>query len=220
MYRLVDGISMGSALGPTMAGIFVGIHEVDLFSKSKAPEVYFHFHYVNDTFCVFESETKADKFFSHLNSIAHLHQKENNCTLPFLDVVVCKETSAFLMTVYRTPTFTGLYICWDLFCPKKRKIILIKTLTHRALKICSESKLDDEVEFITGTLCNNGFPEDIVRSVIRDKIFDFSKIKPDSVQRCSIYLRLLWLGDISDKFANQISACVRKSYFPSACGLF
>ena len=39
MYRLVDGISMGSALGPTMAGIFVGFHEVDLFSKYKALEV-------------------------------------------------------------------------------------------------------------------------------------------------------------------------------------
>ena len=33
MYRQVDGISMGSALGPTMAGIFVGFHEVNLFSN-------------------------------------------------------------------------------------------------------------------------------------------------------------------------------------------
>ena len=48
MCRQVDGISMGSALGPTMAGIFVGFHEVDLFSKYKAPEVYFR--YVDDTF--------------------------------------------------------------------------------------------------------------------------------------------------------------------------
>ena len=33
MYRQVDGISMGSAFGPTMAKIFVGFHVVDLFSK-------------------------------------------------------------------------------------------------------------------------------------------------------------------------------------------
>ena len=31
--------------------------------------------------------------------------------------------------------------------------------------ICSEFKLEDEVEFITGRLCNNGLPEDIIRSV-------------------------------------------------------
>ena len=47
----------------------------------------------------------------------------------FLDILVSKETSAFL-TVYRKPTFTSLYIRWDSFCPKKRKINLIKTLTH------------------------------------------------------------------------------------------
>ena len=68
--------------------------------------------------------------------------------------------------------------------------------------ICFESKLDDEVEFITGKLCNNGFLEDIVRSVMRDKISDFSKIKLDSVQMCPVYLRVPCLGDINDKFPN------------------
>ena len=42
---------------------------------------------------------------------------------------------------------------------------LIKTLTHRQLMICSEYKLDDEVEFITRTFCNNCFPKDIVLSL-------------------------------------------------------
>ena len=98
-------------------------------------------------------------------------EKENNSTLPFLDVLVCKETSAFLTTVYRKPTFIDLYIRWDSFCSKKRKTNLIKTLTHRALMIWSEFKLDDEVEFITGALCNNGFTQDIARSVIRDQNF-------------------------------------------------
>ena len=143
------------------------------------------------------------KSFSHILIVWTLHftlEKENNSTFPFLDVLMCKETSVFLMTVYHKPAFTGLYIRWDSFCPKEPKVNLIKTRTHRALMISSESKLDDEVGFITGTLYNNGF--DIVRSVIRDKISDFSKIKPDSIQKCTIYLRLPWLGDISDRFSN------------------
>ena len=48
--------------------------------------------------------------------------------------------------------------------------------------ICSELKLDGEVGFITETLCNNGFPEGIVRSVIGDKMAHF--LKTESVQRC------------------------------------
>ena len=109
MYRQVDGISMGSTLGSTMAGIFVVFHEVDLFSKYKSPEEYFR--YVDNAFCVFGSETEAGKFFSHLNSmhpaLRFTLEKENNSTLSFLDVLVRKETSAFLMTVYCKPTFTG-----------------------------------------------------------------------------------------------------------------
>ena len=115
MYRQVDGISMGSVLGPTMAGFFVGFHEVDLFSKGTVPDVYFC--YVNDTFCIFGSETEACKFFSNLNRL-HISlwfnlEKESNSTLSFLDVLVYKEDSCFLTGVYRKPTFTGLYIHWD-----------------------------------------------------------------------------------------------------------
>ena len=67
-----------------------------------------------------------------------------------------------------------LYFYWlihslDSFCPKKQKINIIKTLTHRELMIYYESQLNDEVEIISGTLCNNGLLEDIVWSVMRDK---------------------------------------------------
>ena len=193
-----------------------------MFSKYKATNVYLC--YADNTFCIFGSEPRADQFYSHLNNmhpaLRFTLEKKNNSTLPFLDVLVCKETSAFLTAVYREPTLTGLYIRYNPFCPKKRKINLIKILTHRALMIFSESKLYDEVEFIIGTLCNNGSPEDIVRSVIRDKISDISKIKPDSVQRCPVYLSLPWLGDSSDRFAKQISASVHTCYFFPTCMWF
>ena len=216
MYRQVDGISMGSVLGPTMAGIFVGFHEVDLFSKCTVSDEYFRS--VEVTFSIFGSETEACKFFSHLNKMHPSHrftlEKESNFTLPFLDVLVYKDVSCFLTSVYPKPTFTGLYFRWDSFCPKKHKLNLIKTLIHRALMTCSESKLDCEVRFITETLCNNGFPED-VRSIIMDKIAHFYKTKVAPAQKCPVYLRPPWLGDISDRFAHQISACAQKSYFSS-----
>ena len=212
MYREVDGISMGSVLGPTMAGIFVGFLEVDLFPKGTVPDVYFR--YVDDTFCIFGSETEACKFFSNINklhpSLRFTLEKATNSTLSFLDVLVYKEDSRFLTGVYREPTSTGLYIRWDSFCPQKRKLNFIKTLVHRALMLCSESKLDGEIDFITEILCNNGFPVDIVRSVIEDKIAHFHKTKVVSAHRCPVYLRLPWLGEISDRFADRIFASIRR----------
>ena len=58
-------------------------------------------------------------------------------------------------TLWDNCTFTGLYIRWDSFCPKKQKINIIKTLTHRELMIYYESQLNDEVEIISGTLWDN-----------------------------------------------------------------
>ena len=66
MYRQIDGIYMGSVLGSTMSGIFVGFHEVGLFSKFTV--LYVYVRYVDDTFCIFGSETEAGKFYDGASS--------------------------------------------------------------------------------------------------------------------------------------------------------
>ena len=73
--------------------------------------------------------------------------------------------------------------------------------------ICSKSKLDNKIRFISGTLS----PEGIVQSVIR--INDFNKIKPEIVQKCKVYLQLPWFGEVSDRFARPIFSCKQKCYF-------
>ena len=52
----------------------------------------------------------------------------------------------FVTSIYRKLTFTGLYLSWDAFAPKK--VYLIKCLTFRALKICSDNKIKSEFEQI------------------------------------------------------------------------
>ena len=66
--------------------------------------------------------------------------RKKNLTLPFLDVLVEKCSSKFITFIYRKPTFTGQYIRWNSFGPQKRKTNLIRTLTYRALAICSPER--------------------------------------------------------------------------------
>jgi len=51
MYRQIDGVAMGSPLGPALANIFVGHQEEKLFKVVNRPLAYFR--YVDDTFAVF-----------------------------------------------------------------------------------------------------------------------------------------------------------------------
>ena len=120
MHRQIDGVAMGSPLGPALANIFVGYYEAELFKKVNKPMVY----YLDmSTTLLLHSTMKriAMLFFSHLNSLhPSLHftfEKECGGTLPFLDVLVEKNDCHIITSIYRKQTFTGQYVRWNSFKP-------------------------------------------------------------------------------------------------------
>lgn len=129
--------------------------------------------------------------------------------------MITKTPVNYLTSIYRKPKFTGLYTRWDSLWPNKRKYNLIWTLTHRALMISSQSKLDEELKMITNTLSNNWYPLDVINSVMKRKINNFSHIKSKMGAKCLIYIRLPWLGIGSKESAKQISSAVEHCYFAS-----
>ena len=120
---------------------------------------------------MFEDELNCNRFLKELNSLhqslTFTHEKEVNGKLPFLDVLVENSNTKFLTSVYRKPSFSGQYNRWDSFGPKSRKNNLIGTLVHRALAICSPSKLPQEIDFIRSILCSNGYPENVINSRLK-----------------------------------------------------
>ena len=131
-----------------------------------------------------------------LNSLNSLHpslrftfKKESNLALPFLDVLVEKSPSKFITSIYRKPTFTGLYLCWNSFSPRKRKTNLILTLTHRALAISSPERLPSELNKIKFILLTNGYPEHVIKSFMAMKMKQFHALPKFGPEKCPVYLR-------------------------------
>ena len=218
MYRQIDGMVMGSSLGPTLANNVVGFYEANLFNKIDYPPMYYR--YVDDTFtfCLFKNVKDVDLFLAQLNSmhssLKFIVEKESNHRLPFLDVFVHKTSAAFLTSVYRKPTFSGLYTRWDSFCPQQRKINLIKTLVYRVLMISSKCFLGDEIKFIKSTLSKNGYPLSVLDGVVHDVKFD--RASRYTVNKCPVYLRLPYIGSRGERFAKSITVVVGKCYFSAA----
>ena len=109
MYKQLDGVATGSSLGTALANIFVGFHESRLLDNTPKPGVYFR--HVDDSFVIFGSELDCDHFQEKLNllhpALKFTIEEEQNNSLNCLDVLVEKDGTGFLTSIYRKPMFIG-----------------------------------------------------------------------------------------------------------------
>ena len=136
---------------------------------------------MEDSFVIFGSKLDFDHFQEKLNllhpALKFTVEKEQNNSLHFLEVLVEKEGTGFLTSIYRKPTFTGQCIHWNSFSPKTRKISLIKSLVHRALMICSKTELGSELDKIKQLLIENRYPVDVLLPCINQKVANYAAEK-------------------------------------------
>ena len=88
--------------------------------------------------------------------------------LPFLDVKVSIINRRFDLSVYRKPTFTGLFLNFDSNAPKMYKIGLVKCMLNRAYDICSNwTNFHVEIQKICNYLLENGYPQRFLDSIVK-----------------------------------------------------
>ena len=139
--------------------------------------------------------------------------EEKDNKLPFLDVLVECYSFAFITSIYRKPTFTGLYLSLDAFALKSRKVNLFKCLTFKALKICSDNKIKSEFEQIKNLFLGNGYPEEVIVDTINKTVNKFrNNIKPFGPSKCPAYVKLPWIGSPYQLIANKFSSSVTHCY--------
>ena len=212
MYRQVDGVAMGSPLGPVLANIFVGYSE-SLINESMWPQVYVRF--VDDSFTYFDSVEQCDTFFHHLNNLhpvpKYTCEHEHDNKLSFLDVQVEKSNNSVVTSVCRKPTFTGQCIVYNSYCSHQYKVNLVRNLVGRAKRLCSETKLNDELEFLRSIFLKNGYPHDLLNKILKQE--SNNKDIFTGPRKCPIYLCLPWKGNASVSMSRAIKTLVNKTYF-------
>ena len=86
-------------------------------------------------------------------------EQEMNGKFLLLDVEVSRQQGKFVTTVYRKPTFSGVYIHFDSFLPTVYKVGMIYTLAYRCLKTCSDwTKFHEELNFLKHVFLKSGYP--------------------------------------------------------------
>ena len=155
---------MGSPLGPTLANVFMCHFENIWLENCRTqfkPVVYKR--YVDDTFLLFRSTEHAEKFKNYLNKqhkiISFTSEMEQNGSLSFIDIKISREKTRFVTSVYRKPTFSGVFTNSESFISKCYKRSLIDTLLYREFSLCTNmEKFHQEISSLKSVLKSNGYP--------------------------------------------------------------
>ena len=138
---------------------------------------------------------------------------ENEGKLPFLDMLVDRNDGKITTSVYRKPTFTGVYTHFHSFLPSVYKFGLLSTILFRYFSICSSFQLFHlEVIEFRKIFLRNGYPLNLIDTCIQrflNKIF-VKKVLVDTVPKREYSIVLPYLGSLSNKFQKRIKNVFRE----------
>ncbi|VDL89487.1 unnamed protein product [Schistocephalus solidus] len=106
----MDGVVMGSPLGPFIANVFMGKIEKTSF-KDTIAELDFYGRYVDDIFCLTDQNTDTDALVQNVNSVhpslKFSVQSEVGNEITYLDVLLQRqEDGSIKRRVFRKKTWT------------------------------------------------------------------------------------------------------------------
>ena len=129
---------MVSPLGPTLANAFL-VHFGKNWLQNCPSDFKPHYQrrYVNDIFVLFTSPKHLEAFRNFLNgrhsNMSFAIEREKQNRMSFLDIAIICEDKTFTTSVYRKPTFSGVYTYLDRFYHLPISLVLF---THSLIDAC------------------------------------------------------------------------------------
>ena len=95
-------------------------------------------------------------------------ETEKNNTFSFLDINITRQNNQLKKSVYRKPTFSGVFTHYESYIDQSYKKSLIFTLLSRCYSVCSDYTIFHlEVEELREILKKNSNPSGIIEVSIR-----------------------------------------------------
>ena len=111
------------------------------------------------------------KFVEYLKTkhpnIKFTFEHEHN-TFSFLNVKICRENNELTTSVYRKPTFSGVFTNFKSFIATVQKFGLVYTLLHRCFNITSSyERFHNEINALKQIFKLNGYPIQFIDRCIK-----------------------------------------------------
>lgn len=203
LYVQCEGVSMGSALGPTFADFYMCNLENKVFDEHPdlKPEIYVR--YVDDCFLVVDNIEKLERIkreFETESVLQFTYEKEKNKQLSFLDSLIMRQDNVFKTSVFVKSTNHGDCLNYNSICPDRYKVGVVKTLLHRAYGVCSDwLSFHQEMLRIKQLLTNNNYPMKLIDETIR-KFLNNKNVQDVSNNTNSKKIKFYYEGQMSNNY--------------------
>ena len=113
-YKQIDGVAMGSSLGPALANAFLCHYErIWLHECPSQFKLVVYKHYVDDIFVLFKSKEHLKLSVNYTNSkrrnIKFTFGTEDSNNFSFLDVKITQQNKRFTTYIFCKATFSGVF---------------------------------------------------------------------------------------------------------------
>ena len=141
-------------------------------------------------------------------------EEEKNGKLSFLDVEVSREGNKFATTVYRKPTFSGVYTHFDSFLPTTYKFSMIYTLVFRYCSICFNlANFHNELAFLKDIVLKNGYPIPFIDKCCKTFLDQLYLKRPQvlTAEKKTLTLVLTFLGKMSLQTRTELQRVLKRT---------
>ena len=181
MYYQIQGVGMGSPLGPTFANFYMCNLENRILQQPELrPKTYCR--YVDDIYVDVRDETHLVALRDAMENSSVLkftYEVSNNNRLPFLDVMIDGQNNSYSTSVYRKSTDAGRCLNAKSECPDRYKMSVINAYVRRAYKNCSDwDAFHQEVTRFKQILVNNSYKNSMIDEVVKNYLYKMNNNNP------------------------------------------
>ena len=179
-YRQINGVAMGTKMGPNYANLFVGFIEEQIFSQYSGPIPELFKRFIDD--CIGATSLERAQLESFIHFVNNFHPaleftwEISSVSVSFLDILASIRDDKIQTSAYYKPTDSHNYLLYSSSHPQHTLNSIPFSQFLRLRRLCSDDRdFESKCEEMRLFFVNRGYPQSLISDALA-KVSNISRI--------------------------------------------
>ena len=187
IFKQINGVAMGTKMGPNYANLFVGYVEEQIFNQFDGPKPELFGRYIGDclgaTSCTKEELERFIGFVNSFHPALKFTWKISETSVTFLDINISVRDNKLATSVHYRPTDSHSYLLYSSSHPSHVKDSIPYSQFLRLRRLCSEdSDFNSKCDEMSNFFSERGYPDSILSKALNrvQNVYRESALEPSA----------------------------------------